>query len=97
MLIHELSNKDQEIFPEQVPLIVLDSKSAICMANIGKDTKHTRHISKIMYFVRNREKCKMHKIDKCEGGLQLADIANKNVGEPDLTPRMKYIMVRLDN
>ena len=39
----------------------------------------------------------MHKFDWCEGGLQLADIDNKNVGEPDLTPRMKYIMMRLDN
>ena len=39
----------------------------------------------------------MHKIDWCEGGLQLADIATKNVGEPDLTPRMKYIMIRLYN
>ena len=27
----------------------------------------------------------------------MADIATKNVGEPDLTPRMKYIMVILDN
>ena len=30
------------------------------------------------------------------GGLQLAYIATKNVGEHDLTPRMKYIMVRLE-
>ena len=37
----------------------------------------------------------MHKIDWCEGGLQLADIGNKNVIEPDLKPRMKYIMVNL--
>ena len=39
----------------------------------------------------------MHKIGWCEGDLQLADIATNNVGEPDLTPRMKYIMVRLYN
>ena len=39
----------------------------------------------------------MQKIDWCEGGLQLADIATKNFGENDLTPRMKYIMVVLDN
>ena len=39
----------------------------------------------------------MHKIDWCEGGLQKADIGNKNVSEHDLTPRMKYIMVRLEN
>ena len=39
----------------------------------------------------------MHTIDCCEGGLQLADIGNNNVSEPDLTPRMKCIMVRLEN
>ena len=39
----------------------------------------------------------MHKIDWCEVGMQLADIGTKNVGEPDLTLRMKYIMVRLEN
>ena len=67
------------------------------MAKNGKDTKHTRHISRIMNFVRNGEKCNMHKIDWCEGGLQLADISTKNLSEPDLTPRMEYIMVRLKN
>ena len=50
-----------------------------------------------MNCVRNVEKCKMHKIDWCEGVLQLADISIKNVGENKLTPRMKYIVVRLDN
>ena len=50
-----------------------------------------------MHLVRNGEKCKMHKIDWYEGGLQLAEICNKNVSEPDLTPRMKYIMVRIEN
>ena len=38
----------------------------------------------------------MHNIDWCEEGLQLADIGTKNVSEPYLTPRMKYIMVRLE-
>ena len=38
----------------------------------------------------------MHKILWCEEGLYLADIATKNVGEHDLNPRMKYIMVRLE-
>ena len=37
----------------------------------------------------------MHKIEWCEGGLQLADIGTKNVSEPDLIPRMKYIMEEL--
>ena len=97
MLIHELQNKDPDIFPEEAPLIVLDSKHAMCMANNVKDTKHTRHIARIIHFVRDGEKFKMHKIDWCEGGLQLADIGTKNVSEPNLTPRMKYIMVRLEN
>ena len=69
----------------------------MCMANNGKDTKHTRHITRIMHLVRNGEKCKMHKIDCCERGLQLASNATKNVGEPDLTPRMKYIIIILEN
>ena len=37
----------------------------------------------------------MHKIDWCEGKLQMSDMGTKSVGEPDLTPRMKYFMVRL--
>ena len=39
----------------------------------------------------------MNNIDWCDRGLKLEDIATKNVGEHDLTPRMKYIMVRHDN
>ena len=39
----------------------------------------------------------MHKIDWCEVDLQLADIGTNNVSEPDITPRMRYIMVRLEN
>ena len=97
MLIHELLNKYPDIVPQEAPLIVLDSKSAMFMAKNGKDTKHTRHIARIMHFVRNGEKCKMHKTDWCEGGLQLADIVTKNVSEPDITPRIKYTMVRLEN
>ena len=63
MLIHELLNKDPYIVPEESPLIFLDSKSAMCMAKNGKDTKHTRHIVRRMHFVRNGEKFKIHKID----------------------------------
>ena len=96
MLIHELLNRDPDIVPEEAHLIVQDSKYAILMAKNGKDTKHTRHIARRMHFVRNGEKCNMHKIDWCEGGLQLAYIGTKNVSETDLTPRMKYIMVRLE-
>ena len=53
MLIHEFLNKDPDIVLEEAPLVVLDSKSDMCMAKNGKDTKHTRHISSRMYFVRN--------------------------------------------
>ena len=97
MLLHEFLNKDPYIVPEEALLIVLASKSDICMADNDKDTKHTRHIASIMHFVRNGEKCKMHNIDWCEGGLKLSEIATKNVGDPDLSPGMKYIIVRLDN
>ena len=67
------------------------------MAKNDRDTKHTRHISRRIHFVSNGEKCKMHKINWCEGGLQLEGIGTKNVSEPDLTPRMKYIMVIIEN
>ena len=97
MLVHESLNEDPDMVPKESPLIVLDIKSFMCMAKNGKDTKHTRHIARRMHFVRNGEKCKMQKKYWCEGGLQLADIGTKNVSEPDLTPRMKYIMVRLEN
>ena len=97
MLVHEFLNKYPNVVPKEDPFIVLDSKSAICMANNGKDTKHTRHIARRMHVVSNVEKCMMHKIDWCEGGLQLADIGTENVSKHYLTPRMKYIMVRLEN
>ena len=94
-MIHEFLNNDPDIVPEESPLVVLNSKYDMCMDNNGKYTKHTRHVASRIYFVRNGEKCKMHKIDWCEGGMQLADIGANNLSEPDLTPRMKYIMVRL--
>ena len=97
MLIHKFLNKDPDMVPKEVPLVVLDSKSAMCMDKNGKDTKHTRHVSRRMQFVSNGEKFNMHKIDWSEGGLKLSEIGTKNVSEPDLTPRMKYIMVRLEN
>ena len=39
----------------------------------------------------------MNKIDWCEGGPQLAYIGTKNISEPNLTSRMKYNMVRMEN
>ena len=97
MLVHELLNEYPDIVPKEAPLIVFDSKYDMCMAMNDRDTKHTRHIARRIDFVRNGENFNMHKIDWCEGGLQLADIGTKNVSETDLTPRIKYIIVRLDN
>ena len=97
MLIREFLSKDPDIVREEAHLIFLNSKYDMYMAKNGKDTKHTRHIARRMHFIRNVEKCKMHRIDWCEGGLQLANIGTKNVSEPDLTPSMKYIMVRIEN
>ena len=79
MLVHELLNEDPDMFPKEVPLIVLYSKSSMCMDKNGKYTKHTRHTARRMHLVRNGEKCKMQKIYWCEGGLQLADIGTNNV------------------
>ena len=95
MLINELLNKDTYIFPEAEPLIILVSKSALCMANNGKDTNHTRNIARRVHFVRNCENCEMHNIECCEGGLHLADIVINNVGETALNPKIKYIMAIL--
>ena len=53
LLVHELLNEDPDRFPKEAPLIVLDSKSSMCMAKNGRDTKHTRHIARRMHFVRN--------------------------------------------
>ena len=63
MLVHELLNKYPDMVPKKAPLIVLDSKSDMCMAKNGRNTKHTRHIARIMHFVRNGENCKMQKIE----------------------------------
>ena len=46
MLIHEFSNKDTYIVPEEAPLIVLDIKSVISMANNVKDIKQGKKHSK---------------------------------------------------
>ena len=77
-------------------MIVLDCDDGVCIDNNFKYTNHTRHISRRIHFVRNEEKFNMHKIHWCKVGMKLSDIGTKNVGEPDLTPRMKYIMVRLE-
>ena len=74
-------NKDPYLVPEQAPLIILDRKSSIFMTNNGKDTKHTRQISRRMKFVGNCEEWNFHKTVLYEGGLQLEDIGTKTVRE----------------
>ena len=56
MLVNELLNEDPDMVPKEAPLIVLDSKSAMCMDKNGKDTKQTRNIARRMHFLRNGEK-----------------------------------------
>ena len=97
MLIHEMLNKDPSIVPESAPIIVLDSKSAVCMDNNDKDTKYTSHIYRKVNVLRYGEKCKWHKIGWCEGDCKLEETATKNVGDNDLNPRIKYITVMFDN
>ena len=56
MLINGLLKKDPYIFPQEAPLLILDSKSAVCMAKNVKDTNHTRHIASTIHLVKNEEK-----------------------------------------
>ena len=58
MLIREFLNKDPDIVPEEAPLIILYSKSAVCMAKSGKDSNNTRHLSRRLYCVRNGDNFK---------------------------------------
>ena len=50
MLNNDFLYKDPYVVPEQAPLIILDGKSYLCMANNVKNTKHSSHISRIMHF-----------------------------------------------
>ena len=67
------------------------------MSKNGNDANYTNHIAIRVYFVINVEKWKMQKIDCFEGGLKLADIKTKNALDNDLNPRIKYIILRLNN
>ena len=50
MLIIELLKRGPDIVKEEYPLIILDGKSTVCMDKNGKDTNHTRNISKRVQF-----------------------------------------------
>ena len=67
------------------------------MDNNGKDTKHTRNISRIMNFVRNGEEFNFHNTVWCEGGLKLAYFGTKKFREEKLNIRLVYAMAVLDN
>ena len=56
MLIREFLNKYPDIVQEELPPIILGVNYDLFMAKNFKDTKHTRHISRIEYVVRNGEK-----------------------------------------
>ena len=58
VLINQLFNKDPDRVPQEDPLIILDSKSAVCMNINGKDTNHTSQISIIVNIVSNYENTK---------------------------------------
>ena len=56
MLIQEFLNKDSDIVSKEAPIIILHSKSDVCMANNVRDTNKKRHISRRVHLVRNSEK-----------------------------------------
>ena len=56
VLIIELLNEDSDINTAEASLIILYSKSAVCMDKNGKNTNNTKHISRRVHFVRNGEK-----------------------------------------
>ena len=49
------------------------------MDNNGRDTKHTRHISRRIHFVINGEGCNIHTKVHCEVGIQLVNTLTDNV------------------
>ena len=67
------------------------------MTNNGKETKHTRNISRRIHLVRHGEELNLNKKVWCEGGLKLADIGTNNFREGELNPILRYVMVRLDS
>ena len=88
--------KDTHLVPDQAPFVILYIKVDVCMSKIGNNIKHTRHVSRRMYFVINGEEWNLHKTVLCEVGLQLADIVTKNVREDEFNTRLIYNMVILD-
>ena len=46
-------NKDPDIVPEEVTMIISDSKYDVCMDNTVNYTNQTRHIARRVHFVSN--------------------------------------------
>ena len=97
MINNGIMNKDPYVVPDQALLIILDSKSAVCMANNGNNTKHIRQIYRIIKLLRNGEEFNLHKKVWCEGCIQLSEIGTKDVVEYGLNPRLGYTMAILEN
>ena len=91
MIENKLMNNYPYVVLEHSPIIILDSKSDVCMAKNGKGTKQTRHISRKKNLVRKVEECNMHKKLWYEGGMKLVDIGTKNVRDDKLNPGLGYI------
>ena len=96
MLNNEFPDKDTYVVPEQAPLSILYSKSAVCIDKNRKDIQNNIQISRIMLCVINGTECNLHETMQCEGGLQLADIGIMNVRGDEFNPRLGYDMVRLE-
>ena len=60
ILNNELLNNDPDVVSEQAPLIILYIKSDMCMDRNGKNTKHTRQISRRANFVRSYKEYNIH-------------------------------------
>ena len=83
MLINELLDKDPVIVPEEDPLIILDSKSAVCMYNNSKDTKHTSDIARRTNFL------KILKSARCTRLTGVKEVCNWKI----LLPKMLVSMI----
>ena len=97
MLNNSFMYKDPHMVPEQAPLIILDSKSAVFMYKNGKDTKHTRHISMRMHLLRNSKKWNIHKTLWCEVVMNLKYIGTNTVTEDEFNSILGFTMVIIDN
>ena len=58
MLFHEILKKYPDIVPEESSLIILESKSDVCMSKNGKGINHTRHFVRIVNFCKEWRKVK---------------------------------------